>query len=41
MIVKKYWHKGIGYSRRNYMGIFLFGFIPLYIVKSDEGMMLE
>ena len=33
MIVKKYWRK---YNRRNmertdYMGIFLLGFIPLYI----------
>lgn len=35
MIIKKYWHKGAGFQRRNYMGIFLFGFIPLYIVRSD------
>jgi hypothetical protein len=37
MIVKKYWHKGHSIDRRNYMGIFLFGFIPLYIVRSDNG----
>ena len=37
MIVQKYWHKGHGIDRRDYMGIFLFGFIPLYIVRSDNG----
>ena len=36
MIVKRYWHKGSGINRVNYMGIFLFGFIPIYIVKSDR-----
>ena len=36
MIIKKYWHKSYVISRRNYMGIFLFGFIPLYIVISDD-----
>ena len=37
MIIKKYWHKGYGIDRRDYVGIFLFGFIPLYIVRSDNG----
>lgn len=37
MIVKKYWHKYDYGKRRNFMGIFLFGFIPLYIVQSDKG----
>lgn len=35
MIVKKYWSKEFAYSRYEYMGIFLFGFIPLYIRRSD------
>ena len=35
MIIKKYWHKPYGLGRYNYMGIFLLGFIPLYIVRSD------
>lgn len=35
MIIKKYWHKSYAVSRYNYMGIFLFGFIPLYICRSD------
>ena len=36
MIYKKYWHKTYrSGGRRNYMGVFLFGFIPLYIVRSD------
>ena len=35
MIIKKYWHKDFAYSSYNYMGIFLFGFIPLYIRRSD------
>ena len=36
MIIKKYWHKYTkNYSRIDYMGIFLFGFIPLYIARSD------
>lgn len=37
MIIKKHWkkyHKTRALSR-NCMGIFLFGFIPLYIRKSD------
>lgn len=37
MVVKRFWHKGYGLSRRDYMGIFLFGVIPLYIVRSDNG----
>lgn len=41
MIVKKYWHKGSGYNRHDYMGIFLFGFIPLFILKSDSGVSLQ
>lgn len=37
MIYKKYWHKTHrSGGRTNYMGIFLFGFIPLYIVRSDK-----
>lgn len=36
MIYKKYWHKTYrSGGRRNYMGVFLFGFLPLYIVRSD------
>lgn len=37
MIYKKYWHKTHTYGgKTNYMGIFLLGFIPLYIVRSDR-----
>ncbi len=37
MIIKKYWHKYDKFhNRRNYMGFFLLGFIPLYIVCSDK-----
>ena len=37
MIIKKYWHRFDRFrNRRNYMGIFLFGFIPLYIICSDK-----
>ena len=37
MIIKKYWYKRTGYGGRyDYMGIFLFGFIPLYIVRSND-----
>lgn len=35
MIVKRYWHKDTIMTRTRYMGIFLFGFIPIYIEKSD------
>ena len=37
MIIKKYWHsyRGKYHNRYDYMGIFLFGFIPLYISRSD------
>ena len=35
MIVKKYWHSYKNYRRYNYMGIFLFGFIPIFITRSD------
>lgn len=35
MIVKKYWRKFKNYRHKNYMGIFLFGFIPLYIERSN------
>lgn len=36
MIIKKYWHRYDKFrNRRNYMGVFLFGFMPLYIVRSD------
>lgn len=36
MIVKKQYHKYDKFRRRrNYIGYFLFGFIPLFIQKSD------
>lgn len=36
MIVKKYWSRRTGICNRyDYMGIFLFGFIPLYIERSS------
>ena len=36
MIVYKEWHKITRYRERyNYKGIFLFGFIPLYIQRTD------
>ena len=35
MIIKKYWHRFSGLYRYNYMGIFMFGIIPLYICRSD------
>lgn len=31
MIVKKYWHKYKNGRHSDRMGLFLFGFIPLYI----------
>lgn len=35
MIIKKYWYRYDKFrNRKNYMGIFLLGFIPLYIVRS-------
>lgn len=37
MVCKKYWHKVTKYRERyDYMGIFLLGFIPLYIRRSDR-----
>ena len=37
MIYKKYWHSFTrNRSKYNYMGIFLLGFIPLYIKRSDK-----
>ena len=37
MIYKKYWHNTLRKGGRyNYMGVFLFGFIPLYVVRSDR-----
>lgn len=38
MIIKRHWHKyrGRSRSRYNYYGWFLFGFIPIYVVRSDE-----
>lgn len=37
MIIKKHWHKYNRYHHRmNYIGVFLFGFIPLYIARSDK-----
>lgn len=35
MIIKKYWHKEKHYRTYHYMGVFLLGFIPLYIRRSD------
>ena len=36
MIVKKYWHTyKHQFKRYGYMGIFLFGFIPIFIMRSD------
>ena len=36
MIVKKYWHiYKHQFKRYDYMGIFLFGFIPIFIMRSD------
>ena len=36
MIVKKYWYTYKYYKRYDYMGIFLFGFIPIFIMRSDS-----
>ena len=35
MIIKKSWYKIKGIYRYNYTGFFLFGFIPLYIVRDN------
>lgn len=35
MIVKKCWYKYKGSYRHTYRGIFLFGIIPLYIVRLE------
>ena len=35
MIVKREWHKSKYGSSKYYEGIFLFGFIPLYISVTD------
>lgn len=36
MVIKRYWHKYDKFRRRrNYMGFFLLGFIPIYFVASD------
>ncbi len=35
MIYKKCWHKDSLFTRVFYTGVFLFGFIPIYISKSD------
>jgi hypothetical protein len=35
MIIKKYWHRDIGAGRYEYCGIFLLGFVPIFIVRSD------
>lgn len=35
MIIKRYWTKWKPFSKRDCYGYFLFGFIPLYISKSD------
>lgn len=36
MIYKKYWHKYKKHARYDYKGIFLFGFIPLYVCRGDN-----
>lgn len=36
MIVKKYWRTYKHYKRYDYMGIFLFDFIPIFITRSDS-----
>lgn len=37
MIIKKYWHKTLkGGGRYNYRGVFLLGFIPLFVERSDK-----
>lgn len=36
MIVKKTWHNYKNHKRYDYMGIFLLGFIPLYINRTEE-----
>lgn len=37
MIVYKEWHTYTRYrDRYNYKGVFLFGFIPLYIRRTDK-----
>ncbi len=36
MIVKKTWYKYKNHSRYDYMGIFLLGFIPLYIDRKEN-----
>lgn len=36
MIVYKEWHAYIHHDRYNYKGVFLFGFIPLYIQRTDK-----
>ena len=37
MIIKKHWTRNhyLGIRQRDYVGWFLFGIIPLYIVRSD------
>ena len=35
MIVKKHWRKYKNYRHKNYMGLFLFGIIPIYIESTD------
>jgi hypothetical protein len=35
MIVKKTWYKHKHYTRYDYMGIFLFGFIPVFINRTE------
>jgi hypothetical protein len=37
MIIKKEWHKGVRgyYNYKKYIGWFLFGLIPLYIIISE------
>jgi hypothetical protein len=35
MIFVKHWHKDTKWTRTHYTGVFLFGFIPIYIRKSD------
>lgn len=36
MIYIKTWSKGYGSNRDDYFGVFLLGFIPIYIVRKDR-----
>lgn len=36
MIFVKHWHKDTPWTRTHYTGVFLFGFILIYLIKSDS-----